>query len=395
MPFLPPDPGAPAARQRTRPLGLTVVLDQTFVGGAELVLLNLLRRMDRAIVVPRMICLRAAGPLAESFREAGVRVEVLDRRGRRDLSTVPKLVRRLRAVPTDVVLVTHHNRAALTLGRLTARLAGVPANVVAVHAMDVAQVGGRVLPRHDVNTLFLSDALVLLAPSQGRYLHDQEGVGRFWWRRTREVVVPNGIELGPVPGPAARAAARARLGLADSDLVLGIVARLSPEKAHEVLLRAFATVAAGRPQLRLVMVGGGEREAALRAEVAALGLDERVRFAGVRSDVPELLAGFDVSCLSSMHEGAPLTVLEAMAVGLPVMSTDCGALRDMVADGHEGFLVPVGDHAAFAERLARLADDPQLRARMGRQARERAEREYSIDRTVDGYQRLLIELTSR
>jgi glycosyltransferase involved in cell wall biosynthesis len=111
--------------------------------------------------------------------------------------------------------------------------------------------------------------------------------------------------------------------------------------------------------------------------------------------VAQLLPGFDVSCLSSVHEGAPLTVLESMAAGLPIVSTRCGALADMVADGEEGFLVPVGDHVALADRLGRLADDPELRAAMGARARQRAESEYSIEHTVAGYQRLLTELVSR
>ncbi|MHA6616958.1 glycosyltransferase [Pseudonocardia sp. DLS-67] len=382
----------PASAAPARPIRLTAVLDRTFVGGAELLLLTLFRHLDRDKVVPRLICLRDGGPLAEEFRAAGVPVDVMDRAGRRDLRTLPRLVRLLRRDRTDVVLVTHHNRAALTLGRLAAELARVPANVIAVHDMDLTRVGDRVLPRHDVDTLFLSDALVLLTPSQGRYLREEEGIGRFWWRRTREVVVPNGIVLRPPPTPADRAAARERLGLGVDDVVFGIVARLSPQKAHHVLLRAFAAAAATRPALRLVVVGGGEREQELRALADELGIASRVRFTGVRSDVAELLPGLDVSCLSSVHEGVPLTLLEAMAAALPVVSTDCGALADMVTEGQDGFLVPVGDQDGLADRLGRLADDPVLRATMGARARDRAEREYSIENTVAGYQRLLTEL---
>lgn len=376
-----------------RPVALTVVLDRTFVGGAESVLLGTLAHLDRDRITPRLICLREGGPLASRFEAAGVPVEVLHRRGRWDPSTLPRLVRRLRATGTDVVLVHHHNRAALTLGRLAARLAGVRANVVAAHDMDLDRVHGRVLPRHDVATLFLSDALVLLAPSQGRYLHEREGVGRFPWRRVREVVIPNGIEIGPVPGPAERAAARAGLGLATDEVVFGVVARLSPQKAHHLLLGAFADIAAQR-RVRLVVVGDGERAAELRTLAARLGVADLVLFTGIRSDVPELLPAFDVSCLSSVHEGAPLSVLEAMAAGVPVLSTDVGALRDLVHDGREGYLVPAGDRAALGARMAELADDAGLRTRMGAMARTRAERDYSIERTAAGYTRLVSELVT-
>ncbi|MGI5125221.1 glycosyltransferase [Pseudonocardia sp. CA-107938] len=377
---------------RGRPVRLTVVMDLTFVGGAEMLLLNVLRRMDRDAVRPRLVCLREAGPLADEFRAAGVPVEVLERTGRWDLSTVPRLVRSLRADRTDVVLVNHHHRAALTLGRLAARLAGVPANVVAAHDMDLTAVGGRVLPRHDVETLFLSSALVLLAPSQGRYLREQEGVGSRPWRRTREVVIGNGVEL---PAAADRATGRALLGLDDDAQVIGIVARLSPQKAHEVLLRAVAALAPSRAGLRLVVVGEGPRAAELQALAAELGIADRVLFTGVRRDVDRLLPAFDVTCLSSVHEGAPLIVLESMAAGVPVVATDVGAIADLVADGLEGRLVPSGNSDALAAALADLVDDPRLRAAMGARARARAERSHSIDRTVEGYTALLEELVAR
>jgi glycosyltransferase involved in cell wall biosynthesis len=374
-----------------RPARLTLVADLTFVGGAETLLLEVFRRLDRARVLPRIVCLREEGPLAAEFRAAGVPVEVLGRRDRLHLSTVPRLAAKLRADGTDVVLVNHHHRAALTLGRAAARLAGVP-NVVATHDMDLDAVGGRVLPRRDVETLFLSDALVLLTPGQGRYLHEREGVGSRPWRSAREVVIPNGIEVGPAPDAAQRAAARAELGLRPDDTVLGVVARLSPQKAHATLLRAVAALAPGRPGLRLAVIGDGAERAALEALAAELGIAERVLFTGIRRDVRALLPGLDVSCLSSVHEGVPLVVLESMAAGLPVVATAVGALPELVRDGEDGLLVPAGDVDALAARLARLVDEPELRAAMGARARTRAENDFALDRTVLGYQQLVEEL---
>lgn len=384
-----------AGRAVVRPVRLVLVLDLTFVGGAEMLLLTLFRNLDRSRVRPRLVCLREGGPLADEFRAAGVPVDVLERSGRYDLTTLPRLVRLLRADRTDVVLVTHHHRAALTLGRIAARAARVPANVVAAHDMDLTNVGGRVLPRHVVDTLFLSQALVLLAPSQGDYLHRCEGVGRYPWRRVREVVIPNGIVLPPASTAADRTDARRLLGLDPDATVVGIVARLSPQKAHAVLLHAVASLAPSRPELRLVVVGEGTEEARLRALVNQLGLTGRVLFTGVRRDVPVLLPAFDVACLSSVHEGAPMAVLESMAAALPMVTTDCGALREMISDGEEGYVVPVGDTGAFAACLGKLIDDPELRSEMGRRARRRAEREYAIHHTAAGYQRLLTELTAR
>jgi glycosyltransferase involved in cell wall biosynthesis len=209
------------------------------------------------------------------------------------------------------------------------------------------------------------------------------------------VVIPNGIVVGPRPGAAERTEARRRLGLADADLVIGIAARLSRQKAHHVLLRAVALLRADRPRLRLVVIGGGAEEPALRALVAELGIAEHVVFTGVRDDVRELLPGCDVTCLSSVHEGAPLVVLESMAAGVPVVATDCGAVRDLVADGREGYVVPVGDPAALAARLGTLLDDPRMRADMGERARLRAQAEYSIEQTAARFQELVTGLADR
>lgn len=384
-----------AGKAPRRPIRLALVLDETFIGGVELLMLDVFKRFDLRVVEPRLICLRRAGPLAEEYQAAGFRVDVLERRGRFDPSTVPRLVGLLREGKTDAVLVTHHHRASLALGRLAARLAGVPVNLVAVHDMDLAAVGQRCLPPWAVATLAASDALVLLAPSQGEYLHRDEHVGRHPWSRTREVVISNGVVPRARITGAERAEARARLGLAADDLVVGIVARLSAQKAHHVLFEAFAELSRAHPGARLVVVGGGDREAELKSLATRLGIDSRVVFTGVRRDVPELLPAFDVSCLSSVHEGVPMAVIESMAAGIPMVVTDCGALRDLVLDGRQGFVVPVGDVSALAARLIALADDPGLRERMGAAGYARVQERFRLDQTAQGYEDLLVSLVDR
>jgi len=368
------------------------VLDEASVGGAELLMLNAFCAFNPERVVPRLICLREAGSLAAEFRAEGFDVEVLHRTGRFDLRTLPRLVSSFRRTHTDVVLVTHHHRASLALGRLAALLARVSANIVAVHDMDLTSVGKRCLPRWAVATLRVSSALVLLSPRQGEYLHREEGVGSRPWNRTREVLIPNGIPLPEVSAPSDKERARRELGLNGDDFVVGIVARLSAQKAHEVLFQAFATLARSHPHARLVVIGGGDREAELRRIVGEAGIQERVLFTGIRRDVGALLPAFDVSCLSSVHEGVPLTVLESMAAGLPVVATDCGALRDLIIHGEQGFIVPVGDSAALAQSLVTLADDHSLREQQGVAARRRAEQRYRIEQTADSYESLFIGL---
>lgn len=383
---MPSRPGAEGG-----PLRVTLVLDVAAVGGAEIVLRNTFAHLDPARVVTDVVCLREPGPLADDFRAVSDGVTVLPRGGhhrldrldRAGLGRVPRLARHFRARGTDVVVVSHHHRAALTLARVAAVLSGRTRSVVAAHDMDLTRVGSRVLPRYVVETLFLSAGLALLAPSQGRYLHDEEGVGRSWRSRAREFLVPNGIPAPEPEPPGRRAEVRAELGVEDDDVVVLMVARLSRQKAHEVMIDALARAA--HPKLRLVVVGDGTRRAELEDLVAERGLEKAVTFLGLRRDVPRLLAGGDVFALSSVHEGVPISVIEAMTQGLPVVATDVGALRDQVTDGVDGFLVDSGDAAALGERLVRLADDPALRAELGRRARERASAEFTIENTAAAF----------
>ena len=348
---------------------------------------------------PRLICLREAGPLADDFRAAGVPVEVLHRTGGPTCARLLGLARALRADRTDVVLVTHHNRAALTLGRLAARLAGVPANVVAAHDMDLTRVGGRVLPRHDVDTLFLSDALVLLAPSQGDYLHEQEGVGRFPWRRTREVVIGNGIVVGPPPTAQDRAAARASgSGWPRPTPCSASWPGSARRRRTRCCSRPSRRLAPTRPDLRLVVVGGGRaRNPRCAPWSSSSGIAANVLFTGIRDDVPQLLPGFDVSCLSSVHEGVPLAVLESMAAGVPVVGD---RLRGAARHGRRRGRGPAGPGRrrppALADRAGRAGRRPAAAGRAWDAGPGRGPSGRAPSRTPSaGYQRLLTELAGR
>jgi glycosyltransferase involved in cell wall biosynthesis len=368
---------------------LDVVVDLVDRGGAETQLLTLVRAGDPAAVVPRLICLRRAGELADDFRTAGCEVVVLGavQSRLRRLAALARLVR-----DADVVLVPNHHRAALTLGRVAAALARVP-SVVAVH--DTGLGGRRSLPRDVVATLAVSRALVVLSASHAEHLRRRDGVGRRPWSRTAVHVVPNGVPAAEIPTAGEVAALRDELGLRPGDAVVAMVGRLAAEKDHPTALRALARVVGTHPEVRLVIAGDGPRRDELARLADGLGVADHVVLAGARSDVPRLLGAATVFCHSSRDEAAPLAVLEAMTAGLPVVCTDCGMLPDLVADGTEGYVVGVGDDEALAGRLAALLDDDGLRARLGRAAGEQAAREYAAARMARRYEALVISLSRR
>jgi glycosyltransferase involved in cell wall biosynthesis len=205
-----------------------------------------------------------------------------------------------------------------------------------------------------------------------------------WARYPPVRTVANAVDVaGPIVTPAIRAAARKSLGIENDRLVVGCVASLTPEKDHAGLLRALSAVREDHPDVLLLLIGSGPLEHDVRDTVARLGLTDHVRLLGARMDVPDLLPALDVFALSSHYEGLPVSILEAMAAGLPTVASAVGGVPEAITDGVEGWLVQRGDPKQFADRLGRLLCDPESRRRMGAHARQRVEDRYSINRLVN------------
>jgi glycosyltransferase involved in cell wall biosynthesis len=187
---------------------------------------------------------------------------------------------------------------------------------------------------------------------------------------------------------------RARFGIPAGAPVIGTVAVLRPQKALEVLIDAFATLAASNPEARLVIGGDGQCRAELEARVAEHGLEQRVHFAGWLEDVAGFLSGVDVAAMSSDFEGSPLFALECMAHRAPLVSTDVGNVGEILGDGDGVLIVPRRDAQALAAALERLVRDPQLRAAQAARAAERL-RPYEIDSVVDEFAELYERLVAQ
>jgi len=186
----------------------------------------------------------------------------------------------------------------------------------------------------------------------------------------RVTAIANGISLERFDVPCANSQAlRADLGLAQSDVLVLCVARLVWFKGLDLLISAFARVAAAAPGARLCIVGAGPLRDALQAQAASLGLGKQVSLIGERQDVPALLAACDLFVLSSVSEGMPISILEAMAAGRATVATDVGGVRELVRDGETGLLVASGDAAGLGAALLMMIRDPGERGRMGAVAR--------------------------
>jgi glycosyltransferase involved in cell wall biosynthesis len=201
----------------------------------------------------------------------------------------------------------------------------------------------------------------------------------------RVTTVPNGIALPA--RPADRGTMRAALGVEPGRPVVGFVGSIGPHKGLDTLLAVAARLRARYPDLCVAVLGaahaGSARSGDLADGVARLGLERTVRLLGYRADAAALCAGFDVQVVPSVAEPFGLVVLEAMAQGVPVVATDAGGIPEIIRDGREGYLVPVGDDEILAARVASLLDDAELRSAMGARGRDRVAARYTRERMLD------------
>jgi glycosyltransferase involved in cell wall biosynthesis len=208
-------------------------------------------------------------------------------------------------------------------------------------------------------------------------------------------LIRNGIKVARYAAASARREAwRTRNGFSTTDLLFVCVARYFAQKNHQTLIEAFAAGPAKIANTKLLLAGDGHLREQVETQVRAAGIEHQVHFLGRREDVPELLGASDVFALASLWEGNPLSVMEAMAAGLPCVVTAVGGVPELVADRKQGFVVPPGDAAALSAAMQCLANDSAMRQAMGIAAALRAETEFDDRHMVEAYESLYDELLS-
>jgi glycosyltransferase involved in cell wall biosynthesis len=347
-------------------------------GGTERLVIEICRRLSGVGEV-MVCCLDDPGEWAPELTGAGIRVTSLGRAG----GFEPSLARRIaRLVDHERIGMIHcHHYSPYVYGALATILRPSVGLVFTEHGRLSDAPPSR--KRRLVNPWLsrLPGAVCAVSADLKKYLV-QSG-----FPEDRVEVVYNGIaDVAPVP-QASRAALRAELDVpADAFLVMSI-GRLDPVKNLSLLLRAFAVALAGDPRLSLAIIGDGPERAALEAQARELGLEGRVAFAGYRRDAARFLAAADLYVSSSTYEGVSLTILEAMAAGVPVVATEVGGNPEVVVHGETGLLVP-GLCAPLSCAITGLARDEIRRRHFGDAARTRVVRHFSIDRMVGRYAEL-------
>jgi sugar transferase (PEP-CTERM/EpsH1 system associated) len=375
-------PGHPEALPTSGQIAILYLITELDTGGAQTALQRLLAGLDRARFSPTVACFyNGDSAVAQRIRALGVPVIDLGMTAKWRLDAFVRLYCLLhRQRPT--ILHTWMFHANLP-GRVLGRLAGVP---IVISSETTMGQEGWLRCWFNWITSPLPDRVVCVSERVAEFAARTIGIPP-----AKLVVIPNGVPLEDFQ-PGDRSRARVELGIPLRAVVAGTVGRLQPVKGTSYLLEAWALLASDHPDAILLLVGGGPQQAALERMSRRLGISERVRFLGDRADVPDLLRGMDVFALPSVWEGMPNAVLEAMAVGLPVVATAVGGTPEVVVDGVTGLLVPSGDSDALAQSIARLLCDPDLRYKMGQAGRERVVNHFSVERTVEQTERLYEQL---
>ena len=365
-----------------RPHVMQVVLSLV-PGGTEGLVVEICRRITPAFAVT-VCCLDDEGPWADRIRGLGIDVVAL----KRSPGFRPEIGRRIAQLADErgVDVLHCHQYSPFVYGWLAARWQRRLKVVYTEHGRlsDAPPSWKRravnpILSRFDGTAIAVSHDL-------RDYMIDA------WFARERVGVIHNGIDPGPLPSPADRARARQALGVDDGRLVVATVARLDPVKDLLSLLDAFAIVRRHVPDALLAIVGDGPERAALERRAAQPDLAGAVRLTGFRSDVRALLPGADVYVSSSISEGVSITILEAMAAGVPVVATAVGGTPEVLALETGGRLVPVRSPQRLARAVMALAADPLRRAAIGAEGRRRVETAFTLDRMVGEYARIYREL---
>jgi len=367
------------SRGRTKaPIGRTTVLhlsSSSGPGGAETVMAGIAAGLDPARY-RSVVCLFRDGWLRERCEGLGLETHVLRMNGILDLHWLRQFHRLLRE--RDVSLVHAHEFGANTWGTMAGRLAGRPV-VATVHGRSYYADS----PRRRLAYRVVSRAAVMVAVSEDvkRFVVEATGVSP---RRVR--VVHNGIGAPAAVSSEARARVRAELGIGDGERVVTVVGNLYPVKGHRYLLDAAPRILALCPSTVFVLAGRGDCEAELREQARQLGVATRVRFLGLRRDVPALLAIGDVFVQPSLSEGLSIAILEAMTAAKPVVTTRVGGNPELVADGETGLLVEPADAGALAAAVIRVLTDATEARRLGVNGLERVRSCFSIGSMVRAYE---------
>ncbi len=367
------------ASEPQRPLRTLFVITSMPVGGAETLLVNLMDRFDSKRIRPEVACLKEPGPLGEQIAARHcVHSHLL--KSKYDVAILLRLSKLMRKRSIDAVITVGAGDK-MFWGRLAARAAGVPVVCSALHSTGWPDGVGR------LNRLLtcITDGFIAVAQQHGGHLSTHEG-----FPCDRVHVIRNGVDCQRFqPDATAFVDVREELNIAPSTRLIGIIAALRAEKNHAMFVDVARQVCQTRDDVQFVIVGDGPERAVIESQIAESCLQHKVHMLGTRHDTPRIVAALDLFLLCSHNEASPVSILEALACEVPVVSTEVGSVAESVLEGKTGYLVATDDREAMSRRVLSLLRDEPLRKSLGQAGRELVRISGSLDSMVGGYTALI------
>ncbi len=365
-----------------QPLNVLFLITSMDVGGAETLLVNMMRRFAPDRIVPQVACLKQAGELGEQLApEFRVHSHLI--RGKFDAWVLRRLSQLMRREKIDAI-VTVGAGDKMFWGRLAARRAKVPVITSALHSTGWPDGVGR------LNRMLtpITDGFIAVAQGHRDFLVDHEGCPE-----SKVFLIPNGVDTDRfVFNLEKRQAWRKKYSIPMDSPVCGIVAALREEKNHDLFLNLCDSVSKQIPNAHFLIVGEGVCRPQIETLRGQLESRDRIHLTGNSHDISGALSAMDVFALTSRNEASPVSILEAMAVGLPVVAPRVGSIAQAVLEKKTGYLAESGDQTAFHESWLRLLQDANLRREFGAAGRERVLQYGSLDAMTEGYTDLLESL---
>lgn len=355
-------------------INILFVVRKLDVGGMERLVIDLIKALDRKQYTPIVCTIESAGQLAPLLEESGIELIALNKLGGISVASILALREIIRSRQID--LIHSHNNTGHFYGALANRLLLKPKPLLHTKHGRENPDNPKAVLRNRLCSM-LTDIVIPVSDDVGKVCHEIEKVPK---SKLRTII--NCVNIEPYI-----AAAKQPIDNGDN-FHFGHVGRLYEVKNQQLMIRAFKRLVETRPKAKLSIVGDGPLRQELETLINQLNLNDHVFLLGYRSDIPELVAGFDCFLMSSTSEGTPLSVIEAMAAKNPVIGTDVGGMSEVVIENETGYLVPSNDVAEYTEKLLYAVDNPDKLQQLGQNGQNLALKKYKLEIMVNAYLRL-------
>jgi glycosyltransferase involved in cell wall biosynthesis len=372
-------------KESTEKIKVLYVFAALPVGGAEELLLTEVEGLDKSIFAPRVCSISEKGPVGEQIERMGIPVIPLQRmkNSRFDYRIIRDL---FRLIKKEGVQVVHtHLYDGGKYGRIAARLARVPCLISTVHNIYVK----RRWKYHLINWVlsFTNDRLVAVSGAV------KESVIHYDWISPRKIqILYNGIDPAKFQGNFDAGGIRKKFGIEPEDFLIGVVARLEEQKGHIYLLEALTQVTRVFKQMKVLLIGDGSLRPFLEERSRAMGLSSQVIFTGTQKPIAPILRALNLFLLPSLWEGFSVAILEAMAMGLPVVATAVGGAKEVITSGTNGVLIPAGDVHSLVAAIEDCLLQPEKFLEMGRKGKETVIQKFSKANHISMLEALYLEI---